>query len=61
MAAAEVLIDMNKPRRCRKELSAHRASFANNAGVNQTLGHIATMRGKKEEALNSERPDWRLR
>ncbi|MBS0192428.1 MAG: tetratricopeptide repeat protein [Phycisphaerales bacterium] len=52
VAAAEVLIDMNKLDDAEKELSAHRASFANNAGVNQTLGHIAMMRGKKEEALN---------
>lgn len=51
VAAAEVLMDMGKLDEAEKELFAHRASFSNNAGVNQTLGHIAIMRNKPEEAL----------
>lgn len=52
IAAAEVLIDQGKLEEAETELTSHRASFANNPGVNQTLGHIAMIRNKSEDALN---------
>jgi len=52
IAAAEVLMDQGKLEEAETELTSHRASFANNPGVNQTLGHIAMMQNKSEVAMN---------
>ncbi|MBL8874892.1 MAG: tetratricopeptide repeat protein [Phycisphaerae bacterium] len=52
IAAAEVLMDQGKLEDAETELTSHRASFANNPGVNQTLGHIAMMQNKSEDAMN---------
>ncbi|MGH7241900.1 MAG: tetratricopeptide repeat protein [Phycisphaerales bacterium] len=52
IAATEILIDQGKLEEAETELTSHRESFANNPGVNQTLGHIATIRGKNEDAMN---------
>ncbi|MBX3381297.1 MAG: tetratricopeptide repeat protein [Phycisphaeraceae bacterium] len=52
IAAAEILIDQGELDGAETELTSHRASFANNPGVNQSLGHIETIRKNNEAALN---------
>ncbi|MFO0860627.1 MAG: tetratricopeptide repeat protein [Phycisphaerales bacterium] len=52
-AAAEILIDQGKLDDAETELTSHRASFANNPGVNQTLGHIAMLRNQPEQAMSA--------
>lgn len=51
VAAAEMLIDMNKLEEARKLLTTGSSDFEHNAGVRQTLGHIAMMEGKVDDAV----------
>jgi Flp pilus assembly protein TadD len=50
VAAAETMMDMGKLDEAEKFLNDRSAAFEHNAGVRQTLGHIAMMRGKPEDA-----------
>lgn len=52
VAAAEILIDQGKLSEAEAELNAKQSQFAHNAGVNQTRGHIASLRGQHEAALS---------
>lgn len=45
IAAAEMMIDQGKLDQAEDYLHSRRSVFQHNAGVRQTLGHIATMRG----------------
>lgn len=45
IAAAEMMIDLGKLEQAEGYLRSRRAAFQHNAGVRQTLGHIATMKG----------------
>ncbi len=50
IAAAEMMIDLGKLDQAEDYLRSRRAAFQHNAGVRQTLGHIATMRGDHKSA-----------
>lgn len=50
VAAAETLIDQNKLDEARSLLQNSPYAFQHNAGVRQTLGHIATLSGNHAEA-----------
>lgn len=52
IAAAEMMIDMGKLDQAEDYLRSRRAAFQHNAGVRQTLGHIATMRGDHAAAAS---------
>ena len=51
VAATEILIDQGKLSEAEAELNTRQTQFAHNAGVNQTRGHIAALRGQHEAAL----------
>jgi tetratricopeptide (TPR) repeat protein len=50
IAAAEMMIELGEVDRAQSYLTTHSASFDHNAGIRQTLGHIAMMQGKAAEA-----------
>lgn len=51
VAAAEMLIQMHEVDRAETMLSDAAGNFEHNAGVHQTLGHIALMKGDLAEAI----------
>ncbi|MDX2148447.1 MAG: tetratricopeptide repeat protein [Planctomycetota bacterium] len=51
IATAEVLIDLGRATEAEAFLVAERSRFENNAGVRQTLGHMALIRGDQNAAL----------
>lgn len=51
VASAEMLIDMDRLEEARKILTTGSSDFEHNAGVRQTLGHIAMMEGKVDDAV----------
>jgi len=51
VAATEVLIDLDRTADAEKFLSAQAERFQNNAGVRQTLGHLAMMRSDAKTAV----------
>lgn len=51
VAAAEMLIDMNQLAEAESFLEQRKSSFDHNAGVRQTLGHIAMLKGEHAKAL----------
>lgn len=51
VAVAEVMIDAGRVDDAETYLSSRRARFDHNAGVRQTLGHIALMQGNPTKAL----------
>ena len=51
VAAAEVLIDMNKVEEARTYLEGQKTLAENNASVKQTLGHIAMIQKQPEKAV----------
>lgn len=50
LASAEMLIDQGRADEAEQRLLSARKDFAHNAGVRQTLGHIASLRGEHELA-----------
>jgi len=50
VAAAEMLIDMNRLDEAEQFLESRKSSFDHNAGVRQTMGHIAVLRGDYAKA-----------
>lgn len=51
VAAAEMLMDMNRLAEARALLTSGSSDFEHNAGVRQTLGHIAMIEGRVDEAV----------
>lgn len=51
LAAAEMLIDLGRLDEAEEALNRNAASFQHNAGIRQTLGHIAMLRGRHDEAV----------
>lgn len=51
LAAAEMMIDLERLDDAEQFLNSRTASFRHNAGVRQTLGHIAMMRGDAPTAV----------
>jgi Flp pilus assembly protein TadD len=51
LAASEMMIDLGELDRADAFLREHRENFENNAGLRQTLGHIAMIRGQPEQAI----------
>ncbi|MFG0313991.1 MAG: tetratricopeptide repeat protein, partial [Phycisphaerales bacterium] len=51
VAVAEVLIDLERIDEAREFLEREETAYQHNAGVNQTLGHIAMMQGDTREAV----------
>lgn len=51
VASAEMLIDMDRMEEARKLLTSGSNDFEHNAGVRQTLGHIAMMEGNVDDAV----------
>jgi tetratricopeptide (TPR) repeat protein len=52
LAAAEMLIQMDRIDDAEKELQAGMTTFEHNAGFRQTLGHIAMMRDEPKKAVD---------
>jgi tetratricopeptide (TPR) repeat protein len=52
VAAAEVMIDLDRVGGAEAFLLSRPASFENNAGVKQTLGHIAMLKGEPDHACD---------
>lgn len=52
VAWAEMLIELDRLDEAWSTLESHRARFEHNAGVRQTLGHIAMMRGDTPGAID---------
>jgi len=52
IAAAEMLIEQNRLEEAESMLQGERSRFEHNAGVRQTLGHIAMMRGEMDRAVS---------
>jgi tetratricopeptide (TPR) repeat protein len=50
LASAEMLIDQDRISEAEERLLSSKKDFAHNAGVRQTLGHIASIRGDHEQA-----------
>lgn len=50
IAAAEMMIDLDRVDEAQTYLETRRATFEHNAGVRQTLGHIALIKGDKQRA-----------
>lgn len=50
IASAEALIDQGRLDEAEAHLNERAAAFRHNAGVRQTLGHLASLRGRHEEA-----------
>lgn len=51
VAAAEMMVDLNRLDEAEQYLTSRSASFEHNAGVRQTLGHIAMLRGDAKKAV----------
>ncbi len=51
VAAAETMVDLGRLDDAENFLTSRAASFEHNAGVKQTLGHIAMLRGEHEKAV----------
>jgi tetratricopeptide (TPR) repeat protein len=51
VAAAEMLMDMDRLEEARELLTSGSSDFEHNAGVRQTLGHIAMIEGKVDDAV----------
>ncbi|HYE61942.1 MAG TPA: tetratricopeptide repeat protein [Phycisphaerales bacterium] len=51
IAAAEMMIELGKVDEAQAYLNGHSANFDHNAGIRQTLGHVAMMQNKPEEAV----------
>jgi predicted Zn-dependent protease len=51
LAAAEMLMDMDRLEEARELLTSGSSDFEHNAGVRQTLGHIAMIEGKVDDAV----------
>ncbi len=51
VAAAEVMVDLGRVDEAEAFIQSRRARFDHNAGVRQTLGHIALIKGDDETAL----------
>ncbi|HLO40045.1 MAG TPA: tetratricopeptide repeat protein [Phycisphaerales bacterium] len=51
IATAELLIDLERIAEARTYLEEKHATFSNSAGVKQTLGHIATLEGRHDDAV----------
>jgi Flp pilus assembly protein TadD len=51
VAAAEMLIELDRLDEAEAYLDSRRLSFEHSAGVRQTLGHIALLRGNTEKAV----------
>ncbi len=51
IAAAESMTDIGQIDEAEKYLTTRQAAFEHNAGIRQTLGHIATMRGDQPKAV----------
>jgi protein O-GlcNAc transferase len=51
VAAAESMIDLGRTEEAEAFLSQQKPAFEHNAGVRQTLGHIAMLRGDNEKAV----------
>lgn len=51
IAAAEMLIDLGRFDEAEAALSPAHSTFQHNAGIRQTLGHIASLRGHNEDAV----------
>ncbi len=60
VASAEILIDMSKPEDAESYLNERSNVFGHNAGVQQTLGHIAMIQGNDDEAEKRFRTAWTL-
>lgn len=60
VATAELLIDLGRTEEAEAYLGDRSNVFGHNAGVQQTLGHLATMNGKDEEAESRFRTAWTL-
>lgn len=51
IAASEMMIDLGQVDEAQTYLETRRATFEHNAGVRQTLGHIAMIKGEKQRAV----------
>lgn len=51
IAAAEMMVDLGKVDEAQAYLETRRVTFEHNAGVRQTLGHIALIKGDNERAV----------
>ncbi|MDX2114818.1 MAG: tetratricopeptide repeat protein [Planctomycetota bacterium] len=51
IAASEMLIDAERLDEAEKLLTENRTTFEHNAGIRQTLGHIAKIRGDEDRAV----------
>lgn len=51
VAAAEMMIDLGRVSEAKVFLTDREAQFKHNAGVRQTLGHIAMLQGQPEQAV----------
>lgn len=51
IATAEMLIDLGRVTEAREFLEGKHAAFNNTAGVKQTLGHIAVLEGRTQDAV----------
>lgn len=60
VAAAEIMIDQGNAADAETYLSERSNVFGHNAGVQQTLGHIALIQGHDEEAESRFRTAWTL-
>ncbi|MCG3123506.1 MAG: Beta-barrel assembly-enhancing protease [Phycisphaerales bacterium] len=52
IATAEMLIDLGRIDEARTVVESRTGAFANNAGVKQTLGHIAMLQDRKDDAVS---------
>jgi tetratricopeptide (TPR) repeat protein len=52
IATAELLIDLGKTDEARGYLDAKHSTFANSAGIKQTLGHIAMLQNRTGDAVS---------
>jgi len=60
VATAEILIDLGTPEEAETYLSERSNVFGHNAGVQQTLGHLAMIQGNDTEAESRFRTAWTL-
>ncbi len=52
IASAETLIDLGRVEEAKTFVESRHAAFANTAGIKQTLGHIALIQGKTDDAVS---------
>ncbi|PHQ80957.1 MAG: hypothetical protein COB69_05060 [Phycisphaera sp.] len=60
VATAELMIDLGRIEEAEEYLADRSNIFGHNAGVQQTLGHLALMNGNDEEAESRFRTAWTL-